>query len=104
MYKILIKYTSKFKKTFWMGYEKLSEDGTYTEFFTDDIEEIKKELLLLDLKYGYENLRVVKDVTYDITVELQESVNIGDVEITTSEDISNIYNVAYDKVFSDGGV
>ena len=70
MYKIFIKYTSTLNKTFWSCYNKLQEDNTYAEFSTDDTDILKEELKLLSNMYGFENLRVVNDITYDVDINL----------------------------------
>lgn len=99
MYKILIKYTSTFKKTFWQSYEVVDEDEKSVEFVTDSFEVLKNEVKKLDFKYGHENIRVIKDVTYDVLVDVERPINIGEVEITTSEDIDDIFNTAYNNIF-----
>lgn len=99
MYKILIKYTSTSKKTFWQNYEVSKEDGTSVEFSTDDLEVLKNEIKKIDYKYGYENIRIIKDVTYSVLVDISESVDLENAEIATSDDVVDVYNTAYNKVF-----
>lgn len=96
MYKILIKYTSTFKKTFWYSYE--VEDGV--EFVTDDIDVLKKEIDKIDKQIGYENIRIVRDITYDVMVDVTD-VGSANISYLTTDDINNIYNTAFAKVFRD---
>ena len=68
-YKILIKYPSTFKKDFYEFYQVQTEDSDeLIDFETDDVEVLKTTLNILDKKYGYENLRIIVDVTYTIAV------------------------------------
>lgn len=71
MYKIMIKYNED--RNLWKAYgtESKSETGTiFTEYETDDKEELKKKLLELDAKLGNENVRAYKDVTAIYSVEI----------------------------------
>lgn len=78
MYKILIKYASK-AKDLWevYGTSTISTTGTvtFTEFETDDVEALKEEILTLDQEYGYENIRVIKDVSYVLNVDITDTEN-----------------------------
>lgn len=78
MYKILIKYTSTSNKTYWQSHETILEDGTSAEFSTSDITVLKNELKVLDSQYGFNNIRVINDVTYDISVDVFDDME--DVE------------------------
>lgn len=100
MYKIFTKYTSTAKNTFWRSYEVEQEDGTIDEFETDDLDVLKAEINKLDKEIGYENIRVIDDITYKVMVDIP---NTETIEEFTSEDINNIYEIAYNQVFSDGG-
>jgi len=100
-YKILIKYTSTFKKVFYEFYKVTDDPSQEVEFSTTDVEELNKVMEELDKKVGHENLRVVVDITYDVTVKVDKD---SQYQITTSEDIINIYEKAYNDVFGkDGG-
>lgn len=100
-YKILIKYTSTFKKVFYEFYKVTDDSSQEVEFSTTDVEELNKVMEELDKKVGHENLRVVVDITYDVTVKVDKD---SQYQITTSEDIINIYEKAYNDVFGkDGG-
>ena len=100
-YKILIKYTSTFKKVFYEFYKVTDDSSQEVEFSTTDVEELNKVMEELDKKVGHENLRVVVDITYDVTFKVDKD---SQYQITTSEDIINIYEKAYNDVFGkDGG-
>ena len=81
MYKILIKYNkSQYYTNLWMIYGEITNSsvGTATtcefiEFKTDDIEVLKEKIKELDAIYGFGNIRVIKDVTYNITVDISET-------------------------------
>ena len=68
MYKILIKYSSKLNKVYWRNH--LTDDESI-EFETDDLEVLKEEIKKLDKIYGYENIRIVNDLTYDVLINLK---------------------------------
>lgn len=95
MYKIFIKYTSTFNKIFWQSYMIEQEDGAFVEFETDNVEVLKEEVNKLDKIHGNENLRIVADVTYTVTIGIPDDA----INIASSEDISDIYNTAYTNVF-----
>lgn len=95
MYKILIKYNSNLKKVYWRSH--LTDDKSI-EFETDDLETLKEEVKKLDRIYGFDNIRIVNDLTYDVLINLN-AIDLGDAEIATSEDVTNVFDTAYDKVF-----
>ena len=97
MYKILIKYSSKLNKVYWVSH--FIDDSN--EFETDDLQILKEEIKKLDKIYGYENIRIVNDLTYDILVNLN-AIDLDNAEIATSDDVSNVFETAYNKIF--GGV
>ena len=99
MYKIMIKYKSTFNKTFWYEYTKTLEDGTIVEFETDRLEELETEIKKIDKEYGSENIRVVSDITYDVIVDVADSVDMENVTVATPTDVNNVYNTAFEKVF-----
>lgn len=99
MYKILIKYTSTFKKIFWQSYEIVDKNGNIIEFSTDDFSVLKEEMNNLISKYGFENLRIINDVTYSINIDVVD--DIENISISTSEDIDNIYKTAFINVFGE---
>lgn len=100
MYKILIKYTSASKKTFWYSHETIQEDGTSMKFETDDLEVLKAEINKLDKQIGFENIRVVDDIDYDVLVSVPNDEYIEEI---TSKEIDEIYTEAYNKVFANDG-
>ena len=87
MYKILIKHNPNANKTdttIWRmhGSTTTSTAATsFKEFATDDIETLKAELLSLDLVYGHENIRVIKDI------EINYIVDVVDSDVTTDNPI-----------------
>ena len=97
MYKILIKYVSTSQRVFWEEYSITQEDGTISEFETDDIDLLINEINKLDKIYGYENIRVINDINYAVNFNI--TTQTGAFEYTSSEDIQNIYSTAYKKVF-----
>ena len=94
MYKILIKYNSTLKKVYWRSH--LDDDSN--EFETDDLEVLKEEIKKLDRIYGFDNIRIVNDLTYDVLVNIN-AINLEDAEIATSEDVSDVFDTAYNKIF-----
>lgn len=99
MYKILIKYTSSSKKVFWQSYMTKNEEDKIVEFSTDDIDILKEEVKQIDEEYGHDNVRIVKDVTYNVRIDIAESVDLKNAEIATSEDVEDVFNTAFNKVF-----
>lgn len=99
MYKILIKYISKSSKTFWYNHEVINENGESIEFETDNFEILKEEVNKLDKQIGYENLRIINDVTYSITVNIVD--DLENVTVTTSEDIEDMYTTAFANIFGE---
>lgn len=98
MFSILIKYKSTTNKTFWYDYEIEQEDGTTAPFSTSDREVLCEEIKKLDQKFGFENLKIIDDISYSVGVEIDEA-DIDTVDIATEEDINNIYNTAFTNVF-----
>ena len=97
MYKILIKYTSILNKIFWESYTVEDEDGNIVEWSTIDFDELKEKVKILDKEIGFENIRVIYELSYDVLVNIDSE---PEVDIVTDEDIDNIYNIAYDEVFN----
>lgn len=74
MYKILIKYNSVLGREFYQMYQ-IQTEGTPSElieYSTDDLDELKNTIKELDREYGYKNIRVIKDVTYNIGITVDE--------------------------------
>lgn len=79
MYRILIKYNSVSQKTYWYDYETEQEDGTVSPFETDDKKLLVEEINKLDKQIGFENIRVVSDISYVVSTKLAENdVDIAD--------------------------
>ena len=88
MYKILIKHNQNANKsdtTIWRmhGSTTTSTTTTYTEFATDDVVTLKTELLALDAIYGSENIKVVKEI------DVNYSVDVADPDIATEDTTEN---------------
>ena len=89
MYKILIKHNPNANKTdttIWRMHGSTTTSTTSTsfkEFETDNVETLKAELLSLDLVYGHENIRVIKDI------EINYSVDVADPDIATEDTTEN---------------
>lgn len=74
MYKILIKYNSVLGREFYQMYQ-IQTEGSLSElieYSTDDLDELKNTIKELDREYGYKNIRVIKDVTYNIGITVDE--------------------------------
>ena len=103
MYKILIKHNPNANKsdtTIWRmhGSTTTSTNSTsFKEFETDNIETLKAELLALDLVYGHENIRAIKDIETNYVVDVVDSdaatgdttENNQSTDITTDENKNN---------------
>ena len=89
MYKILIKHNTNANKsdtTIWRMHGSTTTSTTSTsfkEFATDDIVTLKTELLALDAIYGSENIKVVKEI------DINYSVDVADPDITTEDTTEN---------------
>ena len=88
MYKILIKHNPNANKsdtTIWRMHASITTSATttYSEFATDDIETLKTELLVLDAIYGSDNIKVVKEI------DINYSVDVADSDITTEDTTEN---------------
>ena len=60
-----------------------STTTTYSEFATDDVVTLKTELLALDAIYGSENIKVVKEI------DINYSVDVADPDIATEDTTEN---------------
>ena len=92
MYKILIKHNPNANKsdtTIWRMHGSVTTSATTTsfkEFATDDIETLKAELLSLDLVYGHENIRPIKDIETNYVVDVvDDSVTTDNPTEDTTE-------------------
>ena len=74
MYKILIKYNSVLGREFYQMYQIQTEGSPseLIEYSTDDLDELKNTIKELDREYGYKNICVIKDVTYNVGVTVNE--------------------------------
>lgn len=78
MYKILIQYNKEHH--LWQQYSVTTntkdvsgESKSFTEFATDDIEEVKKEVLKLDKIYGFSQIMVINDITFDVNIKIDKT-------------------------------
>ena len=89
MYKILIKHNPNANKsdtTIWRMHGSTTTSTTATsfkEFETDDIETLKAEVLAIDAIYGSENIKVVKEI------DINYSVDVADSDVTTEDTTEN---------------
>ena len=111
MYKILLKHKNpkNVNNNIWHSYGTTtvssstyaSSTTTFKEFETDDLDVLKEKIKELDKEYGHNDIRVINDVTYEVMVEIEESIDGGDLQIVSSADIKKIYDTAYANVFSE---
>lgn len=91
MYKILIKHNTSANKsdtTIWRMHGSTTTTNaktTFTEFATDDIETLKAEILALDSVYGHENIRVIKEIDINYTVDVVDTDVVTDNQTEPSE-------------------
>ena len=81
-YKILIKNTQAKLKNLWEIYGTTSTTGstvTFTEYSTKDINELQNTIAELDKTIGFENIRVIADVTYNV------GVTVDEIKVDTTE-------------------
>ena len=74
MYNILIKYNDS--KKLWQLYgtssSTTSSEETFVPFETDNLENLKAEVIRLDAMYGHENIKVVKTIEYTVDVTISD--------------------------------
>ena len=82
VYKILIKYDKSPSQTnLWQAYgtETVTTNTTVTssvsktefeEFSTEDVSVLEEEVKKLDAEYGHNNIRVIADVEYSVSVDV----------------------------------
>lgn len=81
-YKILIKNTQTTLKNLWEIYGTTSTTGstvTFTEYSTEDVAELQNKIAELDKTIGFENIRVIADVTYNV------GVTVNEIKVDTTE-------------------
>ena len=95
MYKILIKHNTNSNKsdtTIWRMHASITTSATttYSEFATDDIVTLKTEWVALDGMYGSENIKVVKEIDINYSVDVADpDIATEDTGVTTDENINN---------------
>lgn len=75
IYKILIKNTQVKLKNLWEIYGSTTTTGsvvTFTEYSTDDVTELQNKIAELDKTIGFENIRIIADVTYNVGITVDE--------------------------------
>ena len=80
MYKILIKYDND-KLNLWMPYGTTTTSTTSTsfkEFETDDVEVLKEEIKKITSKIGYDEIRIVSDIVFDIEIDIENNKESGE--------------------------
>ena len=98
VYKILIKYDKSPSQTnLWQAYgtETVTTNTTATssisktefeEFSTEDVRVLEEEVKKLDAVYGHNNIRVISDVEYSVSVDVVEQQEpTGDVSDTDTD-------------------
>lgn len=86
-YKILIKNTQAKLKNLWEIYGTTSTTGstvTFTEYSTEDVNNLQNTIAELDKTIGFENIRVIADVTYNVGVTVNE-IKVDTTESSPSE-------------------
>lgn len=86
-YKILIKNTQAKLKNLWEIYGSTTTTGstvTFTEYSTEDVTELQNTIAELDKTIGFENIRVIADVTYNVGVTVNE-IKVDNTEPDPSE-------------------
>ena len=88
MYKILIKYTSSSSNELWKFHGTTTStssasglDSTFTQFETEDLATLEAEVKKLDMELGHAYIKVIKDIDYDVLVDVLGE-NDADAEIT----------------------
>lgn len=94
-YKILIKYTSTLSTIYYRFYT-VEDNGNKVEYATSDIEDLKKIIFKLVKEFGADNIKIVTDVTYSITIGIN-----SDSEVTPNPEsvVQDIYNNIYNETF-----
>ena len=86
-YKILIKNTQAKLKNLWEIYGTTSTTGstvTFTVYSTEDVNNLQNTIAELDKTIGFENIRVIADVTYNVGVTVDE-IKVDTTESNLSE-------------------
>jgi hypothetical protein len=86
-YKILVKNTQAKLKNLWEIYGTTSTTGstvTFTEYSTEDVNALQNTIAELDKTIGFENIRVIADVTYNVGITVDE-IKVDTTEPNPSE-------------------
>lgn len=84
-YKILIKNTQAKLKNLWEIYGSTTTTGstvTFTEYSTEDVNELQNTIEKLDKTIGFENIRVIADMTYNV------GVTVDEIKVDNTEHVS----------------
>ena len=98
IYKILIKYDKSPSQTnLWQAYgtETVTTNTTATssiskaefkEFSTEDVSVLEEEVKKLDAEYGHNNIRVIADVEYSVSVDVVEELELTGDSVSGDSD------------------
>lgn len=100
MYKIMIKYKSVQNKVYWFEHQETLFDGEIVNFETDSLDELKREIKSLSKKIGIENIKIISEIQYSSVIDVEELQNSNNYEYMTSNDVINMFNNAYDNIFT----
>lgn len=84
MYKILIKHNPNANKsdtTIWRMHGSTTTSTTATsfkEFATDDIVTLKEEIKKITSKIGYDEIRIVSDIVFNIEIDIENNKESGE--------------------------
>lgn len=93
MYKILIKYTSTLSTVYYRFYT-IKKDEVEVEYATSNVDELKEIVTELIKKFGSENIRIVTDVTYNVSIGIGSSPDISP-DTGIQEIFDDIYNETF---------
>lgn len=98
MYRILIRDKLSATSVSWHSYGEVS-NGKFVEWSGYTIEELEAKVLELCADYPRSKIRTIKDVDYDLAVDVEDDGDLSGIDIATSSDIRQIYNTAHAKIF-----
>ena len=100
MYKILIKYnTSSSMNNLWQFHGTTSyinagslSESTFTEFKTDDMAILEEEVKKLDMELGHAYIKIIKEIDYDVLVDVDEDevVKLPEDDLENDEDSQTV--------------
>lgn len=96
MYKILILYNKDHNLWKQYGTTTSGDKETFVEFATDDIEILQQEVLKLDRKIGFENIKIYRDISADYTVYIEKDEYSG-INIATDKEVKEILDNVFNQ-------